>query len=286
MSEHPTTPEEDALVARLLRGDPDPADRPEDAALAGVLVALLAPPRVEDLVGREEALAAFVAHHAEDRDRSRAPASRRAARRWLGVPVAVVVAGGLVATGGVAAAAWTGSLPRPLQELAHDVVGAPAPGRPADRPGDPPTDGDRTPVPSPSAPVAPGSISPTSPAGGPTPTPSGTAVGVMPGATTPTSSAPGTTAPGAPAPAGTTGPGSGSTQAPSSPATSPPSPPRPPHPLPLPTVTLPPLPVPLPSIPKRPLPPLPTIPVPTLPLPPLPLPTLPTLPLPTLPVGG
>lgn len=38
-----------------------------------------------------------------------------------------ILAGGTIAAGGTAAAAYTGSLPAPLQQSSHDLIGAPAP---------------------------------------------------------------------------------------------------------------------------------------------------------------
>jgi len=42
-----------------------------------------------------------------------------------------VLAGGTLAVGGAAAGAYTGTLPAPLQESAHTIIGAPAPAAPS-----------------------------------------------------------------------------------------------------------------------------------------------------------
>ncbi len=48
-----------------------------------------------------------------------------------GKVVAGLVAGGTLAAGGTVAAAYTGNLPAPLQQAAHDVIGAPAAAAPS-----------------------------------------------------------------------------------------------------------------------------------------------------------
>ncbi len=120
----PGTAEAEARFERIL----DESRRADlagaDAALADVLLAIRAPATDDELSGLDAAMAAFVA-------RSEAPTPRawaRLARRLAAVPVATLLAsGGLVAVGGMAAAAYTGTLPAGLQDLAHRAIGAPAP---------------------------------------------------------------------------------------------------------------------------------------------------------------
>ena len=144
----PRDAEHDALSAFLAAstGEPSEADR----AIHELLAALRATPPAGDVVGRDEALAAFAAFHdRRDRDRGRmlpllpvvpvggdgATTSSRlhSVRRWAAGPTAVVVAAGAVLTsGGLTAAAYTGDLPEPVQGYAHRLVGAPAPAAPHD----------------------------------------------------------------------------------------------------------------------------------------------------------
>ena len=102
----------------------------EDAALVDVLAAVTAPPSAADLVGFEAALAAFVAAH--ERDATPvvpAATGSRLSRRLRALPVAAVTAvAGVLTVGGLAAAAYTGSLPPTLQDIAHRTIGAPGSG--------------------------------------------------------------------------------------------------------------------------------------------------------------
>lgn len=127
------TPGEDRWVDDVLdtarRGSLDPAD----AALAEVLASLTADATEDDLVGFDTAVAAFVAGHS-DGTSATAPAVAAGMagvpwlrRRLMAVPVAAMAAAGaVVLAGGMAAAAYTGTLPAPLQDLAHRTIGAPA----------------------------------------------------------------------------------------------------------------------------------------------------------------
>lgn len=127
-------------LERLLTGEELPPGAPPALRpVADVLGALNSGPSAGELRGEAAALArfreaatrgAFRGAQAPGRGRRRtlAAATSRVSARLAGA--AVVAALGL---GGVATAAYAGSLPAPLQRFAHDTVGAPAPagGRPA-----------------------------------------------------------------------------------------------------------------------------------------------------------
>jgi hypothetical protein len=126
--EHPSLDEVSA--ERLLRGQ-----RPASGAPAGeqavyeLLAAASAPPTARELSGEARAVAAFTAtrpattgpRHARHVIRRRRPA----VRPRVGHGVAAAAALGALTLGGVAAAAYTGSLPSSIQRLAHDHIGAP-----------------------------------------------------------------------------------------------------------------------------------------------------------------
>jgi hypothetical protein len=104
---------------------------------AALLAALNAAPQDSELAGHARALAEF-------RRRSRMPVhARRSARRrrrlltsLLTAKAAAAAAVAATALGGVAAAAYTGTLPAPAQQFAHGMIGAPSP-QPSHRPGTP-----------------------------------------------------------------------------------------------------------------------------------------------------
>jgi hypothetical protein len=104
---------------------------------AALLAALTAAPQEGELAGHARALAEF-------RRRGGRPVhARRSARRrarvltWLlTAKAAAAAAAAAVALGGVAAAAYTGTLPAPAQQFAHSMIGAPSP-QPSRRPGTP-----------------------------------------------------------------------------------------------------------------------------------------------------
>ncbi len=230
---------------RLLLAPTGEHQEPVDRALAAVLLALREPAGPDDLVGRDEALAAF-----ETRNGARASWGWGSVRRIVRGPAALAVAGGVVVSGGMAAAAYTGILPDPVQRIAHAWIGAPDP--------EPRDDVVREERPTPGGlPTSPAAVTP--PAMGPTPS-----AGV----------------PGEGGPSGASGPADGPTSggvpAPSAPVPPPPS-------APVPSVPVPSVPVPsVPSlpVPSLPLPSVPSLPVPSLPVPSLPLPSVPSLPLP------
>jgi hypothetical protein len=105
------------------------------APAAALLAALNAAPHDGELAGHARVLAEF-------RRRGLPARARRSARRRrrsltsLTAKAAAAAAAAAVALGGVAAAAYTGTLPAPAQQFAHGVIGAPPP-PPGDRPGAP-----------------------------------------------------------------------------------------------------------------------------------------------------
>ena len=129
----------DGALDALLTGDLD-----TDEACAGLqpaaalLAALNAAPQDGELAGHARVLAEF-------RRRGGMPVhARRSARRrsrlltslLTAKAAAAVAAAAATALGGVAAAAYTGTLPAPAQQFAHSVIGAPSP-QPSHRPGTP-----------------------------------------------------------------------------------------------------------------------------------------------------
>ena len=104
---------------------------------AALLAALNAAPQDGELVGHARVLAEF-------RHRGGMPVhARRSARRrsrlltvLLTAKAAAAAAAAAVALGGVAAAAYTSTLPAPAQQFAHSVIGAPSP-QSSHRPGTP-----------------------------------------------------------------------------------------------------------------------------------------------------
>ena len=112
---------------RLLAGElPDGPQTPEVDALADLLAAAAAPASEHELAGEAAAVAAFV----RVRDAGRQP--QTAARRrpmlatFLSTKLATAAAAGALGFGGVAAAAYAGALPDPIQDFAHQTVGAPS----------------------------------------------------------------------------------------------------------------------------------------------------------------
>lgn len=117
-------PEDLWLVDRLLVGDP----HGENPALTALLAAATAPATPREQAGEDAVLAAFAA---ASLGVSPSPSPSRARRLSMlstllaGKVVAAAAAGG-IAIAGTAAAAYTGSLPDRLQDLAHTTIGAPA----------------------------------------------------------------------------------------------------------------------------------------------------------------
>jgi hypothetical protein len=115
---------DEGTAERLLTGRTDPADAPPGyARAAAVLAAVSAPPDAEELVG-EAAIVAELAAAARSHPvglRLLTPRRSRVFTKLLTAKAAAVVVG-MLATGGVAAAA-TGNLPDPAQQAAHALLG-------------------------------------------------------------------------------------------------------------------------------------------------------------------
>ena len=101
---------------------------PEEANLAGIIAAVTGPATGEELSGLSPALAAFARHHAAA-TASESVTIGASNRRRLGrrATAALAASALVVLASGTAAAAYTGSLPEPLQRLAHVALNAPAP---------------------------------------------------------------------------------------------------------------------------------------------------------------
>ncbi len=94
---------------------PPDLSAPGEAALAAWAAAARGPAAADELVGRDQALAAFTA--------ASGSVSGRAVRPLVRAGVGVAALGLLF--GGTAAAAYTGALPTPVQQFAHTLIGAP-----------------------------------------------------------------------------------------------------------------------------------------------------------------
>jgi hypothetical protein len=121
----------DAEVDRVLQGEPPSRDAPmESHVLAGLVSALHAPTRPEELTGEVEAVASYVVASSTYRHRCRRAGRRRAVRA---LKIVTAAAAATLILGSVAAAAKSGDLPTPLQELAEIVLGIPDPESPGAR---------------------------------------------------------------------------------------------------------------------------------------------------------
>jgi hypothetical protein len=114
---------DEETVERLLAGDLPPSQVPPGyAQVAALLAATTAEPTPEELAGQAEVLAELRA--VTWRPRRAGAHTRRAARpprrRWAGLTAAALV--GALVTGGAAAAA-TGNLPGPVQNVARSILG-------------------------------------------------------------------------------------------------------------------------------------------------------------------
>ena len=111
----PVPPLDEATAERLLAGAP--LDDVPDAyrPLADLVAAASGPPLPHELEGSTAAAAEFVAAHAA------AHPPRKQRRVGVAAAVATFV---LVASTGTAVAATRGALPRPVQAVAHDALGA------------------------------------------------------------------------------------------------------------------------------------------------------------------
>ena len=107
----------DARLEAIAEGSARPdLSAPGEAALAAWAAAARGPATDDELTGRDEALAAFTAAHVSGTSRAVRPLVR------VGVATAALT----LLFGGTAAAAYTGALPAPAQQLAHTLIGAPA----------------------------------------------------------------------------------------------------------------------------------------------------------------
>jgi hypothetical protein len=117
----------DRMLTGILSGRPVRVGAPPEAvALADLVTVLQLPARPDELRGEDAALVAF--RQAMSTDDVEEQASRPM-RPSVGAKIAAVALAGSLGMGGVAAAAADGSLPGPLQDIAHVLFGAP-PGEP------------------------------------------------------------------------------------------------------------------------------------------------------------
>ena len=104
----------------LVRRWAHPEAGAEQHRLAALLDSATAPPTDQELSGQAAAVAAFVLVTSDRAARSRRGASRRAMGITAGLVAASIAAG-------FSGAAAADALPGPIQELAHQTLGAPAP---------------------------------------------------------------------------------------------------------------------------------------------------------------
>jgi hypothetical protein len=132
----PAMPLDESVLDALLTGQSLPPDAPEQARTVAHVLASLADPAVPGaLAGEADARRAFVRAASLV---SASPATRRRPGRRprrFAASLTSKLAAGLVAVtvglGGAAAAAYAGALPAPIQDFAHDAIGAPRAHRPA-----------------------------------------------------------------------------------------------------------------------------------------------------------
>ena len=139
-------PAGDAAFEALLAGKLPPEDAADGLRpLADAIAALTMPPVASEIVAEPGAREAYRAGFARPADTLVLPRHRRPALASL-IPVRLAAAC-LVLLGLLAAAAYSGVLPAPAQQFAHDAFGAPAPRvtthsvPPASPPGPPGTSG-------------------------------------------------------------------------------------------------------------------------------------------------
>jgi hypothetical protein len=132
----PAMPLDESVLDALLTGQSLPPDAPEQARTVAHMLASLADPAVPGaLAGEADARRAFVRAASVV---SASPATRRRASRRprrfaasLTSKLAAALVAVTVGLGGAAAAAYAGALPAPIQDLAHDAIGAPRANPPA-----------------------------------------------------------------------------------------------------------------------------------------------------------
>lgn len=124
-----------ALTNALIDGNTDPSSTSSAfGRVASVIEAASRPTEQAELRGEADAIAMFTReHHARSAPSSLA-ARRLAPSRSKRRAVVALVAGTLVLSGGVAAAATTGSLPAGLQHAAHNLMTRVGVSIPADKP--------------------------------------------------------------------------------------------------------------------------------------------------------
>ncbi len=120
----------DASLAALLAGAQlPPGHPPELRPLAEALAELAGRPAEDELDGEAETLMAFRNHFGATEPARREGRNHRPRLRYRRVPLgAAAAAATILGLGGLATAAYAGALPAGWQRLAHDIVGAPAPG--------------------------------------------------------------------------------------------------------------------------------------------------------------
>jgi hypothetical protein len=124
----------DELVDRILRGEPvDAGAAPEALALAGMVTTLRRPARPVELRGAASAVAAY---RREMTTCALEEPRHRRLRPYVSARIVAAVFAGSLGMGGIAVAAVDGSLPDPLQHLAHVLFGAPPAPADDDRGGD------------------------------------------------------------------------------------------------------------------------------------------------------
>ncbi|HJU96600.1 MAG TPA: hypothetical protein VJ644_01375 [Jiangellaceae bacterium] len=116
----------DRMLAGILYGRPVRVGAPPEAlVLSDLVTALRRPALPDELHGEGAALAAYrQAMSTDDVDEVDEPVSRPS-RPAVGPKIAAVALAASLGMGGVAAAAVGGSLPDPLQDIAHVLFGAP-----------------------------------------------------------------------------------------------------------------------------------------------------------------
>jgi hypothetical protein len=112
------------VVDQLLAEDAVSTDASADVTpLADLIAALRAPGQPSELSGESAAVSAFsLAMSAGAQHETR---RRKVLGPLLGAKIALAAVIGSLAMGGVAAAAYSGSLPEGIQDFAHDTIGAP-----------------------------------------------------------------------------------------------------------------------------------------------------------------
>jgi len=121
----------DTSLAALLAGtELPPGSGPELRPLAEALAELRAQPASDELEGEAQTLAAFRSQFGAPRTAHRPPARKAPLLSRPLLVKAVAAAATVLSLSGIAAAAYAGALPAPVQRLAQHIIGAPPPGTP------------------------------------------------------------------------------------------------------------------------------------------------------------